>query len=200
MNHSVKISPVGLALAGLVSALLCSVVKDSFTNAAIFGTTIGIYLGAFGGLRSFLRLGAFTVACVVAYPLTIMIVFFLRLGDSQTLDPNLLQFFVAGGVGTFFVLFAGLSLFGTAYTSAAALGFAVLGGFVGGVLGLIGGALDRTYESHHPGEFSIWVYLIWQTGIALTLGLILRWGQNTSPSESRESESASRDNPTGPPS
>jgi hypothetical protein len=102
--------PFGLALAGLVSALLCSGVRDYLTDAAMFATALGVYLGAFGGLRSFVRLGAFVVACVVAYNLAILIVMFLRLGDAQSFDLTMARFFVGGGAGAFFCLARGMGL------------------------------------------------------------------------------------------
>jgi len=96
-------------------------------------------------------------------------------GDS--LDVTLPQILVGGGLGAFFVLLAGMLLSGPAEMRGDALGLAFFGGIGGSVLGLLEGALDRAIAPHQPGNFDASVYFVWQPGVALILGLLLRWGQ-----------------------
>lgn len=57
------------------------------------------------------------------------------------------------------------------------LGLAFFGALGGAVLGLLGGALDRKIGKPTPGNFGFSVYLVWQSGVALILGVLLRWGR-----------------------
>ena len=171
--------PLGLAATGFMSALLLVPLRGHDVlglSPPIFGTLVGIYLGVFGDLRSFGRFAAFIFACIITFPLSILVVFYSRVG-GDSLDVTLPQFFVGGGVGAFFVLLAGMMLFGPAEMLADTLGLAFVGSWGGAVFGLIGGALDRKIGTPQPGSFGATVYFVWQPGVALILGVLVRWGQ-----------------------
>lgn len=180
LDTTAKTSPLGLAAAGFISALISVLFngrQEMLLGPAIFGTMVGLYLGVFGDLRSFGRFGAFIIACSAAYPIATLVVMFSHLGSAQGYDFTLAQFSVGGGVGAFFVLLAGMLLFGPAEMRGDALGLAFFGALGGGILGLLGGALDRAVGPYKPGDIGAFVYFVWQSGVALILGLLLRWGQ-----------------------
>jgi hypothetical protein len=143
----------------------------------IFGTLVGIYLGMFGELKSLGGFAAFIFACLLAFPLSIIIVVYSHLG-AGTFGVTLPQFFLGGGVGAFFVLLAGMLIFGPKEMRSDTLGLAVVGALGGAVLGLLGGLLDRKIGKPTPGDFGIAVYCVWQSGVGLILGVLLRWGRN----------------------
>jgi hypothetical protein len=180
LNHPANHYPLGLAATGFISALL--LVPLGRHNAIslsplIFGSLVGIYLGMFGDLRSFGRFAAFILACIITYPLSILVVVFSRLGGGSP-DVTLPQFFLGGGVGAFCVLLAGTLIFGPKEMRSDSLGLAVVGALGGAVLGLLGGVLDRKIGKPSPGDFGVSVYCVWQSGVALILGVLLRWGRN----------------------
>jgi hypothetical protein len=178
LHEPKKTSPLGLAAAGFISALIYLPFngREMLLSAAIFGTMVGLYFGVFGELRSGGRFIAFIVICVIAYLLAWLITLVSGAG-GDSLDMTLPQFFVGGGVGAFFVLLAGMMLFGPAEMLADTLGLAFVGSWGGAIVGLVGGALDRKIGPHDPGSFGASVYFVWQSGVALILGLLLRWGQ-----------------------
>jgi hypothetical protein len=53
-------------------------------------------------------------------------------------------------------------LFGPAEMRGDSLGLAFFGGIGGGVLGLLGGVLDRAIGPHQPGNFGASFYFVWQ--------------------------------------
>lgn len=171
--------PLGLAATGFTSALLLVPLRGRDVldlSAPIFGTLVGVYLGMFGDLRSLGRFAAFIFACIVSFALSILVVAFSRVG-GDSLYVTLPQFFVGGGVGAFFVLLAGMLLFGPKGMRGDTLGLAFVGALGGAVLGLLGGALDRKIGKSTPGNFGVSVYFVWQSGVALILGVLLRWGR-----------------------
>jgi hypothetical protein len=104
-------------------------------------------------------------------------VMFNGLTASESLGITLAQSFVGGGVGAFIVLLPGMLLFGPAEMRGDTLGLAFFGALGGGILGLLGAELDRAVGPHRAGDFGVSVFFVWQSGIALILGLLLRWGQ-----------------------
>ena len=178
MHEPKKTSPLGLAATGFISALIYLPFngREMFLSAAIFGTMVGLYFGVFGELRSGGRFIAFIFICVIAYLLAWLITLVSRAG-GDSLDMTLPQFFVGGGAGAFIVLLAGMMLFGPAEMLADTLGLAFVGSWGGAVLGVIGGALDRKIGTPQPGSFGATVYFVWQPGVALILGVLVRWGQ-----------------------
>lgn len=93
------------------------------------------------------------------------------------LTSLLLSFFIGGGAGAFIVLLAGMLLFGPADMRSDMLGLAFFGALGGSILGLLGGALDRAIGPHRAGDFGASVFFVWQSGVALMSGLLVRWGQ-----------------------
>jgi len=178
LHEPKKTSPLGLAATGFISALIYLPFngREMFLSAAIFGTMVGLYFGVFGELRSGGRFIAFIFICVIAYLLAWLITLVSRAG-GDSLDMTLPQFFVGGGAGAFIVLLAGMMLFGPAEMLADTLGLAFVGSWGGAVLGVIGGALDRKIGTPQPGSFGATVYFVWQPGVALILGVLVRWGQ-----------------------
>jgi hypothetical protein len=125
------------------------------------------------------------MVCSAAYPLSTLAVAFSHLGASESLGFTLAQFFMGGCVGAFIVLLAGMLLFGPAEMRGDTLGLAFFGALAGSILGLLGGELDRAVGPHRAGDFGASVFFVWQSGIALILGLLLRWGQKRYLSESQ---------------
>jgi hypothetical protein len=173
-------SPIRLAAAGFVSALISIPFKDQslMLGGAIFGAVLALYFAFFEGVRSPVKLIVFPMVCGAAYPLAILVVAFSHLGwSAQSVDFTLGQYLVGGGVGAFIVLLAGMLLFGPAEMRGDALGLAFFGALGGGILSLLGGELDRATGPHRAGDFGASVSFVWQSGVALILGLLLRWGQ-----------------------
>jgi hypothetical protein len=173
-----KNSPIRFTAAGFVSA----VISVNFPNhllilGAIFGVAIVLYLALFEGIRTPFRFAAFLFACTASFPLSILgtIVFGIRTPQSAAI--SLYDLFVGGGIGAFVVLLSGMLLFGPAEMRGDTLGLAFFGALGGSILGLLGGELDRAVGPHKAGDLGASVFFVWQSGIALLLGLLLRWGQ-----------------------
>ena len=180
MIQPAKCSPIGLAAAGLASALISMPFMryELILHGAIFGSVLALYFALFEGVRSPVKLIAFPMVCSVAYPLAILAVAFSHLGSSaQSVDFTLGQYLVGGGVGAFIVLLAGMLLFGPAEMRGDGLGLAFFGGLGGGILSLLGGELDRAVGLQTAGDIGVSVFFVWQSGVALILGVLLRWGQ-----------------------
>jgi hypothetical protein len=172
-----KNSPIGFTAAGVFSAVISVNFPNYMLIGATFGAAIVLYLALFEGIRTPFRFAAFLFACVASFPLSILGVFVLGLRMSQSMNMSLFDLFVGGGTGAFVVLLSGMLLFGPAEMRGDTLGLAFFGAVGGGILGLLGGVLDRAIGSHGAGDFGASVYFVWQSGIALILGLLLRWGQ-----------------------
>jgi hypothetical protein len=178
LDQPAKHSPTGLAAAGFASALISLLFKDNqLILGAIFGTVLIVYFAVFEGLRTPVRFVVFLMACCASYLVSILAVLFSHLGAPQSFDLTLAQFFVGGGAGAFIVLLAGVLLFGPAEMRGDALGLAFFGALGGGILGLLGAELDRVVGLQKVGDLGVSVFFAWQSGIALILGLLLRWGQ-----------------------
>ena len=178
LDQPAKRSPTGLAAAGCASALISIPFKDNvLILGAIFGTVLVVYFALFKGMRTPVRFFVFIMVCSAAYPLSILAVMFNGLTASASLDVTLAQFSVGGGVGAFIVLLAGMLLFGPAEMRGDTLGLALFGSFGGGILGLLGGELDRAIGLPKVGNFDSPVFLVWQSGVALILGVLLKWGR-----------------------
>jgi hypothetical protein len=177
LDQPAKHSPTGLAVAGFASALISLPFKDHLLILGpIFGTVLVVYFSLFEGFRTPVRFFAFIFACT-SFPLAILAVMFNGLTASESLIITLAQFFVGGTVGTFVVLLPGMLLFGPTDMRGDTLGLAFFGSLGGGILGLVGAELDRAIGLHRVGDFGASVFLVWQSGVALLLGLLLKWGQ-----------------------
>ena len=179
MDHPAKRSPIGVAAAGFASALISLPFKGHslILDGAIFGTVLVVYFLLFEGFRTPVRFVAFLFACSASYPLAILATMVNGLTASEDLSVTLAQYFMGGGVGAFIVLLAGTLLFGPAEMRGDTLGLAFFGALGGGILGLLGAELDRAVGLPKVGDLGVALFFVWQSGIALILGLLLRWGQ-----------------------
>lgn len=178
MIHLAKTSPIRFAAAGLVSAVISINFKNHLLiQGAIFGVVIVLYLVLFEGILTPVRFAAFLFACTASFPVSILgtIVFGIR--TSQSTDISLFELFFGGGVGAFVVLLSGILLFGPPQMRGEALGVALLSSFGGSILGFLGGALNIALGQHRSGDVGYTVFIFWQSGVALILGLLLAWGK-----------------------
>jgi len=127
--------------------------------------------------RSALRLALFVAACAAtlgtsAFAAARLSTFLHGSGGAAGYLP-LEGMACAGGVGTFLTLTATWLLFGPQGPSWIAL-FRILSGSVGGaVLGVAGAGVDRVLL-HPPRDPFAAVFLLWQPGTALLMGLMLQ--------------------------
>jgi hypothetical protein len=177
--------------AGLVSALIAvNFLKHPALLGAVYGIAIVLCLVLFAGIRTPLRIVTFILACSAAFPLSIFGAIVLKFGRPQGMDSSLFNLFVGGCIGAFVVLLFGMLLFGPEKMRGQSLGVAFLCSFGGGILGLLGGALNLALGEHRSGDrgsyLGPWVFIIWQCGVALMLGLLLAWGERQSESGNQE--------------
>jgi hypothetical protein len=168
--------------AGFVSA----VISANFQNhlmilGAVFGVVIVLCLMLFEGIRAPFRIAAFILACSASFPLSILGAMVFGIRTPQTMHISLLDLFVGGGIGAFLVLLSGILLFGPAGMRGESLGLAFLCSFCGSILGLLGGELNLALGHLQRGDsgsyFGSWVFIVWQSGVALTLGVLLARGK-----------------------
>jgi hypothetical protein len=176
--------------AGLASAIVCIAVPNIlahwFVPGAIFGGAIVTYLVLFERRRDPWKWVAFIGACSVALPVSMIgalgsgFLFRAFLGSaSQSYDVPLFYLFVGGGIGSCIVLFSGMLLFGPPEMSRAAVGATCMLVALCGFLALVAGAADRQLGR---ANFSMAaVFIVWQSGVALMLGLLLRWTRESTP-------------------
>jgi hypothetical protein len=146
------------------------------------------YFSLFEGYRTYLKFLAFICACSAAYPLSIVAAvgagMLLRMFGSSPFNP-LFYLFIGGGVGACIVLVCGLLLFDSMTMSRQALGKAFICAIGGGVLGLLGGEIDQQLGSavnnRQAGPF-----ILWQGGIALMLGVLLRRRKSTATTSAQQ--------------
>ncbi len=183
-----------LAITGLVSGLLTVVIQSYAVAGFLFaGLVFGVSLGAYFVLSERVRpvslAAAFLVVSTAAYLISLWALFsawsfsvWVRgiHTDVIELSPPLL--FVGGWVGAVIVLATGLVLFGPAAAlTVRSLGGLALWGLVGAVMGPLGCACDSllmrlmpALRSWNPEHFPpSTVHVGWQTGVALSLGLLL---------------------------
>jgi hypothetical protein len=175
--------------AGLTSAILCrfapGIASHWFVPGAIFGGAIVAYLALFEGYRTPLRFVAFLGACSVAFPLSILGAMgsgiLIRAFTDTASQPHgvpLQYLFVGGGIGSFIVLFSGVLLFGPVGMSRAAIGAIGLCVILSAFLVTVTGAVGREPAT---GSFSLTaLFVVWQSSVALLLGLLLKWTRGTS--------------------
>ena len=170
-----------LTLAGLISGFLSVAAGNMHSFAPggdafglvykglIFGFCASAYFAIFERVRAVWRIAGFIVACVAAD----MASFYLAqqvysMNVSSPPDPMGLEmpasmFLAAGFAGAFIILGTGLLLFGPRGMNWKAFVSVFLGGVAGALLGILGGRMDDTSV----------LFVAWQAGIALLLGLIL---------------------------
>jgi hypothetical protein len=183
-----------LAITGLVSGLLTVAIQayfafGPFCAGLVFGVSLGAYFVVSERVRPVSLAAAFLVASTAAYLISLWALFYAWSfsvwirgihTDAIELSPPLL--FVGGWAGAVIVLAAGLVLFGPgAALTVRSLGRLALWGLVGALLGPLGCACDsllmrlmpalRSWNPEGSPAFS--VHVGWQTGVALSLGLLL---------------------------
>jgi hypothetical protein len=183
-NPPIKSSLSLLAIAGLASAVftLADFITGDLAQYSvgfIFGLALAIYFAIREGERNPAKIVAFLGACTAAYAAAMFSAFRLDsiflpnnpMGASR-LDIPIPVFFGAGCVGALIVLAAGIFLFGPREIRWNSFGRVLLWSLGGGILGVLGGGADglRTRGTYH----NFWLlFLIWQTGAAALLGLLL---------------------------
>ena len=183
-----------LAITGLVSGML-TVVIQSYAVAGflcaglVFGVSLGAYFVVSERIRPVGLAAAFLVASTAAYLMSLCALMFawsvsvwVRGIHTDAIELSGPLLFVGGWVGAVIVLVAGLVLFGPgAALTVRSLGRLALWGLVGAVLGPLGCACDSllmrlmpALRSWNPEGFPAFsVHIGWQTGVALSLGLLL---------------------------
>jgi hypothetical protein len=92
--------------------------------------------------------------------------------SSQSNNIPLIYMFVGGSIGASIVLFSGMVLFGPSRVIGKTFGATLLCAIGGGIFGLLGGAIDRLVGPANNNT-EAGVFVVWQTGVALLLGLLL---------------------------
>jgi hypothetical protein len=124
----------------------------------------------------------FLCASSVAYPLAQLagIAAGGGFGNGASVSGNNgvspLALFVGGGVGAGIVLMSGLVLFGGAVSVGRTLSLTLLGAVGGGALAVLGMELDGIYRAMFANRVVV-VFMLWQPGVALMLGLLLGWSR-----------------------
>ena len=185
-----------LAGAGLSASLLSWALSAAIATAAAdtdpflgflptgvaFGVVLSLYFAFYEGRNKIANIFAFTFVCALSYPAAVFLTGFLELkvlpADASLVSPHphlpMLLAFIGGCVGSSLILTAGLSFFGShglRTESGLALSITTL---AGGMLGVVGAATDNIINGSEGSRMTA-LFLIWQTGVALTLGLLLTW-------------------------
>lgn len=187
MNTPERTSLTLLTGAGFASSVLCVFLSNNdyhfLLPGALFGTTVALYFALAEDFRTPLRLLAFLCACSASYPLSMFSAFGYAIVIHQLtgtpalindLGVPLIDIFIGGCVGACVVLFSGILLFGPSAMSRWVIGAIVLCTVGGGVLGILGGEIDRQLSPANNNT-QAGVFVVWQTGVALMLGLLLQW-------------------------
>lgn len=189
-SRNVNFDRAVLPLEGLFSGLLTCVLPgvldvlglnpDAFIGA-IFGAVISAHFWRFRNVRSGWRVLGFVAISAAAYPIAVNATIntpvhlaSLNFSGNGPGDIDSSQFLTGGILGAA-ILFVGFFFFLAPVTHwprflAKAFCFTVIGGF----LGVFGWALGGFLSQNHGYNWNfVSLYLVWQTGIALLLGLLL---------------------------
>ena len=190
MNQTTRSSAI-LALAGLGSALISVTVNslgdfEVFFVGFAFGVALASYFVVYEEYRNWAKLGGFICSCTAAYPAAFLIAFWLETipphdGSSMSsakLDIPMSVFFGAGFVGAMIVFSAGVFLFGSRSVGWKSIAQVLLYSIGGGTLGAVGGAADGILTSGTYHQMRL-LFLVWQPGAAVLLGLLLRQQRTT---------------------
>jgi hypothetical protein len=165
----------------------------------IFGAVISVYFWVFLRTRSVAKLIEFILASTFAYIVALYATMFssefigfsshtsANAGSLET--PPIGAFFLGGASGAFILLIAALLLFSSRVDPWRVVLRALLWSIVGGVLGVLGwasgpflgqavlSALGQRAVLSSPGDagtgYYYSLYLVWQTGMGLVLGILL---------------------------
>jgi len=184
MNQRTRNSLMLLAATGLVSAVLTLVAPfktnfAEFTVGSVFGVAVAVYFVFYEGHHNPAKIAAFVCVCTAAFPLSEFVAFRLveifRVNGSMgsaRLDIPMPVFFGAGCMGALPILAGGMFLFGPRNISWASLGKVLLWSLGGGFLGVVGGGADGILTQGTYNKMRL-LFIIWQPGAALLLGLLL---------------------------
>ena len=177
MERRTQISALLISIAGLGSAIFSAAVN--FTSGIsmlsvgfLFGAALAVYFALYEGYREPVRLAAFIIACTAAFPISLLTSagVFMVSGADFTMGSSpgipLLFYWGGGWLGAFLVLEAGMLLFGPGNIGWASLRKAAMWSVGGGLLAVAARLAGAQ-------EMSLRLYLIWQPGTALLLGLLL---------------------------
>ncbi len=184
INNQTQKSVLLLALAGLASALF-TIATSTLANRAfgfyegfIFGVAIAAYFVLHEGVRSAGRVVAFVAASTAAYLASVEAAFkafdhFPAHASTGSSGPDipLPVFFISGAVGAFIIFGAAFLLFGPRNVTWRSLSRIVLWSGIGGFLGIVGWMLGSLLKRPNAQFFPL--FIIWQTGVALSLALLL---------------------------
>jgi hypothetical protein len=189
---------IAFPVAGLLSAVvtLCfssgRLPGDAASAAlasGVFGALNAVCLYWFFGLRSAWKSVAFIIVCMAALFASALAagwahhnlaVFQAFRTQESVIDPE--TFFVGGFVGAFLIVMAALFLVFPVRSFLSTCFKALGGGLLGGLLGLLGqagGGLVYRVRSQLPvrvfcgSDFDVSLVVVWQTGVAFILALIL---------------------------
>jgi hypothetical protein len=184
-----------LTLAGLISGFLSGAAGNMPSNAPgsdafslvykglLFGFCVSGYFAIFEKVRAIWRIAGFIVACAAADMASFYAGRSLNSVNALPSDPMGLElpismFLAAGFAGAFIILAAGLLLFGPRGMNWKAFVSALLGAVAGGLLGILGWKIGALLSSASPLVSSLQestLFVLWQAGVALILGLILTY-------------------------
>jgi hypothetical protein len=193
MNESPKLRWLFAAFpfAGLLSALLASILPrlGFFGIGGIFGASIAACFWLVGSLRSVWKTLIFIAASMTALTLAILstvngpgIQLFSWVDRGWGLGPE--EYFVGGAVGAAVILAATLFLLFPAQAVWRILAKAAGWSLVGGLLGFVATAREPLFQWR--GSNFAQLFVVWQTGMASLLGLLVRMEQRTSHEVSRD--------------
>ncbi len=184
MNQPIRSSLVALAVAGLCSALPTAAVTlkadfAEFSVGFVFGVALAFYFVVWERYSNPAKIALFIIVCTAAFPAAQHSAWELyrdfpsklSMGSAR-LDIPMPVFFGAGCAGAFLVLAAGLFLFGPRNIDWKSLGMVLLWSIGGGFLGVLGAGADSILNHGTSNKMSL-LFLIWQPGAAVLLGLLL---------------------------
>jgi hypothetical protein len=196
MSRNVNFDRAVLPLEGLFSGLLTCVLPVVLNvlginpipfTGAIFGAVISAHFWRFRGMRSGWRVLGFVAISAAAYPIAVNATIStpahlasLNFSGNGAGDIDSSQFLTGGILGAA-ILFTGFFFFLAPATHwprflAKAFCFTVFGGFLGVFGWALGGFLSISWRGvqNQGKDWNFYsLYLVWQSGIALLLGLLL---------------------------
>jgi len=158
-----------------------------FYPGLVFGLALTAVLAVLDGVRSPLKGIAFLAASTAAFPFSIFTAFYATallqqfgwtqnasFNSPRAFDVPLPAVFAAGAVGALVVLLAAFFLFGPSPAGGRNVAALVAAALAGGALGEVGWMVSSAEATTYRDPFdSIALYLLWQTGVALSLGAAL---------------------------
>ena len=174
-------------LAGVGSSLLTAALGQFDGAGLIFGLALSVYFTLYEKRRDFGKMAVFVILCGAAFPLSVLVGGNIgeHLASAWSLQSTFesqksflaLSFTSAGFIGASLVLTAGVFSLGPSESTRRdpllSLMRALICSFGGAALGFV------------AAWFQSAVFLVWQPGVALILGMLLRWERHAGDIESR---------------